>query len=74
MVGLFVAWLAGRLPGAHVILCEIDPARAAMTITFTSPDNPPQACDVVFHASASASGLATAIACAGTAAAIIELS
>jgi NADPH:quinone reductase-like Zn-dependent oxidoreductase len=78
VVGLLVAYLAARLPGAQVTLCDIDPAKAAVAAqlgtTFTTPNNPPEDCDVVFHASASASGLATAICCAGTEAAIVELS
>ena len=78
VVGLLVAYLAARLPGAHVTLCDIDPARAALAnrlgAAFATPDEPPIDCDTVFHTSASAAGLATAMTCAGPEAAIIELS
>lgn len=78
VVGLLVAFLAARLPGAHVTMVDIDPGRAALAkrlgADFATPENLPSECDVVFHTSASDSGLAAAIACAGQEAAIVEMS
>jgi NADPH:quinone reductase-like Zn-dependent oxidoreductase len=78
VVGALVGWLCGRLPGAEVTLVDIEPARAELArslgVGFAAPDAAPGECDLVFHASASAAGLATAIACAGEEAAVVELS
>jgi threonine dehydrogenase-like Zn-dependent dehydrogenase len=78
VLGLLVAWLAARLPGAEVMLVDIDPSRAALAshlgLRFALPPDAPTDADLVFHASASAPGLATAIACAGFEARIVELS
>ena len=78
-VGLLVTSLAARLPGAEVIVCDIDPAReaiaSALGASFSLPDALGKAeADVVFHASATPSGLATALLSAGFEASIIELS
>lgn len=77
-VGLLVAHLAGRLPGADVTLVDIDPAREAIArrlgIAFTTPEAAPANADVVFHTSASQEGLATAMRCAGDEATIVEMS
>jgi threonine dehydrogenase-like Zn-dependent dehydrogenase len=78
ILGLLVGYLAGRLPGAEVTLVDSDESRRefadALGCRFALPDVAPLECDAVFHTSASAQGLATAIACAGLEAAIIELS
>ena len=78
VVGALVAWLCGRLPGADVTLIDINPSRAelarAFGVGFATPEAGPADCDVVFHASASTVGLATAIALAGREASIVELS
>lgn len=78
IVGLLVAKLAGELPGAQVTLCDIDPARAALArhlgVEFAPPAELSSGQDVVFHTSATAPGLATAIACAGLEAVIVEMS
>ena len=78
IVGLLVARLCARLPGAEVTVVDVAPARAALTqrlgVGFALPDAAPVDCDVVFHASASGAGLATALRCAGDEAAIVELS
>lgn len=78
VLGLLVAWLAARLPGAEVTLVDIVPERAelaaALGFGFALPANAPTDADLVFHASASAPGLATAIASAGFEARIVELS
>ncbi len=77
-VGLLVGYLAGRLAGAEVTLVDVVEERgelaAAMGCQFARPEAAPSDCDVVFHTSATAQGLATAISCAGLEAAIIELS
>jgi NADPH:quinone reductase-like Zn-dependent oxidoreductase len=78
VVGLLVAFLAARLPGAMVTLVDVDPSRApvarALGAGFATSENLPTECDVVFHTSASDVGIATAIACAGTEATIVEMS
>jgi NADPH:quinone reductase-like Zn-dependent oxidoreductase len=76
IVGLLIGYLASRLPGADVVLVDIDSSKAriaaALEISFAAA--PPADCDVVFHASAHPAGLAAAIAAAGMEAAVIELS
>lgn len=78
VLGLLVAWLAARLPGADVTLVDVEPGRAtlaaALGFRFATPDSAPRDADVVFHASATAAGLETAIAAAGIEARIVELS
>ncbi len=78
-VGLLVTSLAARLPGADVLVCDIDPAREAIVralgARFSLPDALASAeADVVFHTSGTSSGLATALLSAGFEARIIELS
>ncbi|MBO0763870.1 MAG: dehydrogenase [Hyphomicrobiaceae bacterium] len=78
VVGLLVASLAARLPGAAVTLVEAadgrQPLAEALGARFAAPDAAPTEADVVFHASGSAAGLNTAIACAGLEATVIEMS
>ncbi len=78
LVGLLVAYLCARLPGARVTVIDVAPARAAFARAvgagFATPDAAPTDCDLVFHASASASGLATALRLAGEEASVVELS
>ncbi len=78
VVGLLVAFLAARLPGAVVTLVDVNAARAHLAAAFGAgfalPAHAPDACDVVFHASASEAGLSTAIGCAGDEATVVELS
>src|SRR6478672_7026609 len=78
LVGLLVAYLCARLPGAEVTVVDIAPARAglahALGARFASPDSAPEDCDLVFHASGTAAGLATALRLAGEEASIVELS
>jgi threonine dehydrogenase-like Zn-dependent dehydrogenase len=78
IVGLLAGYLAARLPGAEVTLVDISEDRrefaAAMGCGFAAPASAPSGCDVVFHTSATAEGLATAVGCAGLEAVIIELS
>ncbi|MFL5257888.1 MAG: zinc-binding alcohol dehydrogenase [Rhodopila sp.] len=78
VVGLLVGTLAARLPGAQVTICDIDPARAEIVrhleLRFARPSHAPRDCDVVFHASASESGLSAALDCAGVEATVVEMS
>lgn len=78
VVGLLVGALVAGLPGVEATLIDVAEARRApadaLGLTFRSPARAPGGCDVVFHASGSASGLATALACAGDEATVIELS
>jgi NADPH:quinone reductase-like Zn-dependent oxidoreductase len=78
LVGLLVAYLCARLPGAEVTVVDVATARAkpahALGARFATPDAAPAECDLVFHASAAAAGLATALRLAGEEAAIVELS
>ncbi len=78
VVGCLVAYLCGHLPGAEVILIDINPERAAIAqalgVQFALPQAAPQECDVVIHCSANAAGLTTALGCAGEEATVLELS
>jgi NADPH:quinone reductase-like Zn-dependent oxidoreductase len=78
LVGLLVAYLCARLSGAQVTVVDVDPARAklvrAMGADFADPGSAPLDCDVVFHASGTAAGLASALRLAGEEASIVELS
>src|SRR5215470_18717834 len=78
IVGLLIARLCARLPAAEVTLVDIAPERAALAHAlgagFAEPAQAPRDCDLVFHASASAQGLATALGLAGEEATIVELS
>jgi NADPH:quinone reductase-like Zn-dependent oxidoreductase len=78
IVGLLVGYIAAGLPGAQVTLSDIDPSRAAVAaalgITFTQAAALPRDADIVFHTSASGSGLTAAIHSAGTEATIVEMS
>jgi threonine dehydrogenase-like Zn-dependent dehydrogenase len=78
VVGLLIARLCARLPGAEVTVIDIAAARAdlarALGAGFATPDHAPAECDLVFHASGTAAGLATALRLAGDEATIVELS
>lgn len=78
IVGLLVASLAARLPGASVTSVDIDAARRpvaeALGAAFARPDAAPRDADVVFHASATSAGLNTAVKCAGFEGTIVEMS
>jgi threonine dehydrogenase-like Zn-dependent dehydrogenase len=78
LVGLLAAYLCARLPGVEVTVVDIAPARAeiarAIGARFAAPGDAPLDCDLVFHASATAAGLATALRLAGDEASIVELS
>ncbi len=78
VVGALVGFLCARVDGATVTLIDVDPARAdlarALRLGFARPGNAPADCDFVFHASATAEGLSTALNIAADEATVIELS
>jgi NADPH:quinone reductase-like Zn-dependent oxidoreductase len=78
VVGLLIACLAARLPAAVVTVVDVEagrrPLAEALGAGFAAPDAAPGEADVVFHASASAAGLNTAIACAGLEGTVVEVS
>ena len=78
VVGFLVARLCARIPGTEVTVVDIAPQRAQLAQSlgarFALPDTAPEDCDLVFHASASAAGLATALRLAGEEGTVVELS
>jgi NADPH:quinone reductase-like Zn-dependent oxidoreductase len=78
VLGLLVARLCSRLPGAAVTVVDVEPARKTVAhklgVSFAAPEGAPGNCDLVVHASASAAGLATALRLAGNEATVLELS
>jgi len=79
VVGMLVAYLAARLPGADVIVIDSNPARAQVVEAFGArfalpSDDLPEDRDIVFHASASSEGLATALSLAAVEARVVEMS
>src|SRR5262249_31634885 len=78
VVGALIARLCAGLAGAQVTLIDVVPARAelaqALGVSFAKPEAAPQGCDLVFHASSTGAGLATALQIAGEEAAIVEVS
>jgi hypothetical protein len=78
LVGLLVAWLAGRIPGTTVTVADVRPDRATVAaglgVAFADPTRIPPDQDVVVNASASAGGLAAAIEAAGLEATVVEAS
>lgn len=78
VVGLLVARLAARLPGATVTVVDIDESRRGLAeqlgAAFALPEAVPREADVVFHTSATAAGLAAALGAAGPEARVVELS
>lgn len=77
-VGLLTAYLAKGLAGADVVISDVDVSRRAIAdalgLTFLPATDLTDDRSIVFHTSASAGGLATAMRCAGFEATIIELS
>ena len=78
IVGLLTASLAARMPGTDVTVIDVIEGRRplveALGARFCLTDNAPTDCDVVFHTSASAAGLNTAISAAGLEATVVEMS
>jgi NADPH:quinone reductase-like Zn-dependent oxidoreductase len=77
-VGALVAFLCARIDDTEVTLIDINPEREALAralgVGFAAPEEAPADCDFVFHASASAAGLTTALNIAGDEATIVEMS
>lgn len=82
VLGLLIASLAARLPGAETTVVDVEPSRGevarrlgARFIDYRDADvlRGAQA-DVVFHASASAQGLSLALDCAGLEGVVVETS
>jgi len=83
IVGLLIAFIAAGLPGTDVVVSDLDPNRRPIAEAFgarfvAANGNAHEAigdtADVVFHTSASAGGLALAVAACGFEARVIELS
>jgi threonine dehydrogenase-like Zn-dependent dehydrogenase len=78
IVGMLVAALASRLPGAAVTLVDIEPSRAEIAkklgVGFALPDAAPGDADLVIHTTASAAGLSLALQLAGVEGTIVEAS
>ena len=77
-VGALVAFLCGKIPGTDVTLIDINGARGELAeklgVRFAKPEAAKGDCDIVFHTSGSAAGLASAIALAGEEATVLEMS
>jgi len=78
VLGALVGFLAAKVKGAEVTLVDINPARAeiakAFGIGFAKPEDAPGDRDLVFHTSASAAGLTTALNLCADEATVLELS
>jgi threonine dehydrogenase-like Zn-dependent dehydrogenase len=78
VVGALIGFLCGRIASADVTLVDVDPARGrvaqAFGLKFAKPEAAPRDCGFVFHTSASAAGLATALDLAADEATVLELS
>jgi 2-desacetyl-2-hydroxyethyl bacteriochlorophyllide A dehydrogenase len=78
IVGLLVGYLAARIPKCDVTVVDVATERKqiaeSLGLKFASPDTAPRDVNLVFHTSASAAGLTTAIGLAGFEAKIIEMS
>jgi threonine dehydrogenase-like Zn-dependent dehydrogenase len=78
MVGAGLAGVLAGLPGARVTLVDVDERRAAVAdalgVAFARADDAPGGQDLVFHASATADGLALALRLLRSEGEVIELS
>jgi len=78
VVGLLVASLLARLPGASVTVVDVDAGRAALAARFGCGFAAPEAVggefELVVHASGQAEGLRTALRCAAFEGRIVEAS
>lgn len=78
IVGLLITHLVAAIPGTEVCVIDADDSRQGIAqqlgAEFRLPDQAGDAADVVFHTSASAAGLSTALAAAGFEARVIEVS
>jgi NADPH:quinone reductase-like Zn-dependent oxidoreductase len=78
VVGLLTAYIASRIAATDTVVCDTSPARRpvaeALGMTFCSPADVPQNCDVLINASASPAALEGALDHAGVEARIVEAS
>jgi NADPH:quinone reductase-like Zn-dependent oxidoreductase len=78
VVGALIAFICARFDDVEVTLVDINPSREelarALGVNFALPENAPTDCEFVFHASATGTGLTTALNAAGDEGTIIELS
>jgi threonine dehydrogenase-like Zn-dependent dehydrogenase len=78
MVGCCVARLLAKFPGVRVSVVDVDPARsdvaAALGVDFGVPDGESGGCDLVFHTSATSSGLQHSLDLLGPEGTVIDLS
>jgi 2-desacetyl-2-hydroxyethyl bacteriochlorophyllide A dehydrogenase len=78
VIGLLTAFLAAKMPGTEVTLVDVmperDPIARQLGVGFAVPSQAPRDADVVFHTSATAEGLSTAIGAAGLEGTIVEMS
>jgi NADPH:quinone reductase-like Zn-dependent oxidoreductase len=78
VVGALCAYLAARTPGCEVWLIDLHADRAELAAKlgahFALPDATPRGLDLVIHASATAAGLALALASAADESTVLELS
>lgn len=77
-VGCLVAWLARQIPGCSVQLVDVNPRRRSIAtvlgVEFAEPDAARRQADLVFHVSATAAGLRTALSLAAFEATVVEMS
>ena len=78
ILGGLVAGICGAMPGVETALIDPDDTRRTladdMNVIWHPTGDAPSGCDVVFHTSSSASGLETAIRCAGFEGTVVEMS
>ena len=78
MVGCCLARLLAGVPGVEVTLVDVDPTRAtvaqALGVGFAPPTDAPRGRDLVFHTSATAAGLQTALDLLAPEGSVLELS
>jgi len=78
LLGMLCAYLCARIPGAEVTVVDVVPSRGELArrigARFASTANDLTDCDIVFHTSGTAAGLAAALRIAGDESPIIELS
>ena len=78
IVGLLTAHLAQRIAGCSVTITDIDPARAVIAaeldLTFAPPAEAPRDNRIVFHTSATAAGLQSALDAAAFEGRIVDMS
>ncbi|MBB3177620.1 zinc-binding alcohol dehydrogenase [Variovorax sp. Sphag1AA] len=78
VVGLLVAWLAGRMPGCKVELVDVRAQRRAVAealgVGFSTPQDATPDADLVVHASGNPQGLVTALGLAAFESTVIEMS